>query len=199
MEAGKSSRIARKRSRRVACGGRNTASGLVANKGKMMKRPRHGIEKTKQGGIRVRCVRQAVVFLCLLIAVSMLVAGCGGILLYDRTQVPVIGVGEGLRPVISWTPVEAYELSVYEGTEDGNGFGVIWSARGTGGYANNLMSPVTYGLPPPGSDVREAPPLERGKTYTVTVFRKDPKGGGDGFTNTRHRYVGKKTFVAGGD
>jgi hypothetical protein len=135
----------------------------------------------------------------LLAAAALLLAGCGGIHLYDKKQVPVVSVGDGLRPVISWTPEEAYELNVYEGTEDGNGFGVIWYARGSGGYENNLRSPVTYGVPPPGSEVRAAPPLERGKTYTASVFRKDPKGRGDGFTNTRHRYVGSKTFVAGGD
>jgi hypothetical protein len=44
--------------------------------------------------------------------------------------------------------------------------------------------------------MREAPPLEPDKTYTVSIFRKDPRGGGDGFTETGHRYVGTKTFVA---
>ncbi len=126
----------------------------------------------------------------------MQVAGCGGIHLSDSDQEPVVNVGAGLRPVISWTPPDAYELNVYEGAEDGNGFGVLWTARQGSDYANNLRSPVTYGAPPPGSEVGEAPPLEQGKTYTVSVFRKDPKGKGDGFFNTRHRYVGTKTFVA---
>ena len=136
------------------------------------------------------------VVLILFIASAVLPAGCGGFHLYDKGQVPVISVGEGLRPVISWTPGEAFVLDVYEGSEDGDGFGVIWTARVGSGYENNLRSPVTYGIPPPGSDVSEAPPLEPDKTYTVTVFRKDPKGQGDGFSNTRHRYVGKLTFVA---
>lgn len=141
---------------------------------------------------------QRITFSCLLTVVGLLVAGCSGVHLYDQTQVPVISVGEGLRPVIVWTAEEAYQLSVYEGPDDGNGFGVLWSASVGSSYANNLRSPVTYGIPPPGSEVREAPPLEQGKTYTVTVFRKDPNGSGEGFFNTHHRYIGKKTFVAGG-
>ena len=124
-------------------------------------------------------------------------AGCGGVHCYDESQVPAITVGEGLQPMISWTPDTAYELKVYEGAEDGDSFGVIWYASGGGGYDNNLQSPVTYGVPPAGSEGRGAPDLEAGKTYTVTVTRKDPKGSGDGFQNTRHRYHGKQTFVAG--
>lgn len=126
----------------------------------------------------------------------LLIVGCAGMHGFDERQVPVVNVGPGLQPVISWTPVEAYELNMYEGTKDGDGFGVIWTARGGGDYDNLLRSPVTYGVPPVGSEMRGAPPLESGKTYTVTVVRKDPKGGGDGFTNTRHRYIGMKTFTA---
>ena len=132
-----------------------------------------------------------------LFAVLVGMAGCGDMHCYDKSQVPVITVGDGLRPEIAWTPVEVYELSVYEGAEDGDGFGGIWYDKGPGGYDNNLRSPVTYGVPPAGSEVRDAPPLEAGKTYTVTVTRKDPKGSGSGFGNTRRRYHGKQTFVAG--
>ncbi len=132
----------------------------------------------------------------LLAAAALLLTGCAGWHFFDKSQVPVVTVSQGLRPVISFTPDTAYELSVYEGEEDGNGFGVIWSARGPGGYENNLQSPVTYGVPPAGSEMGDAPPLEKGQTYTITVFRKDPKGSGDGFFNTRHRYVGQVTFVA---
>ena len=114
----------------------------------------------------------------------------------DNRQVPVITVSGGLRPTISFTPDAAYELRVYEGSEDGDGFGVLWSARGPGGFENNLRSPVIYGIPPAGYDGQEAAPLEPGKTYTITVFRKDPQGSGDGFQNTRHRYDGLLTFVA---
>lgn len=122
--------------------------------------------------------------------------GCGSAHTFNNNEVPVITVGPGLQPVISWTPTAAYELNVYEGTEDGDGFGAIWTVRVGNSYDNNLQSPVTYGVPPTGADVKEAPPLEAGKTYTVAIFRKDPLGSGDGFTNTRHRYVGTATFVA---
>ena len=115
---------------------------------------------------------------------------------FDHTQVPQIDVGKGLRPEISWTPSPAYTLSVYEGDKDGDGFGVIWYATGTGGYENRLHSPVTYGIPPANSEVAAGPPLQSGKTYTVSINRKDERGGGDGFTNTRRRYVGTRTFVA---
>jgi hypothetical protein len=122
-----------------------------------------------------------------------------GIHFYDESQVPKITVGAGLRPVISFTPGEAYQIMVYEGAEDGDGIGAIWSATGPGGYENNLKSPVTYGIPPEGYDGAGADPLVAGKTYTVTVYRKDPKGKGDSFLNTSRRYDGKLTFVAGPD
>ena len=141
----------------------------------------------------------AVVVICLVLAgAAWLVVRQMGIHLWDDNQVPVITVSSGLRPIISFTPDAAYSLSVYEGSEDGDGFGVIWHARGPGGFENNLRSPVTYGIPPEGSEGREAPPLEPGKTYTISIFRTDPKGGGDGFFNTHHRYVGTKTFVVVG-
>lgn len=139
----------------------------------------------------------AVLVTCLVLAgAAWLVAWQMGIHLWDNSQVPVITVSSGLHPVISFTPDTAYELSVYEGSADGDGFGTIWHARGPGSFENNLRSPVTYGLPPEGFEGREAPPLEAGKIYTVSIFRKDPKGGGDSFLNTRHRYVGITTFVA---
>jgi len=124
---------------------------------------------------------------------------------FDESQVPVVTVGRGLTPEISWSPSPAYELRVYAGDKDGDLSEVIevqgvvppaWYARGPGGYENRLQSPVTYGVPPPGSEVAAAPPLVAGATYTVTVLRKDEKGSGDGFTARRHRYVGTLTFVA---
>lgn len=122
-----------------------------------------------------------------------------GVHLWDDSQVPIITVSEGLNPVFTFTPDAAYELNVYEGSEDGDGLGVLWNARGPGSFENNLHSPVTYGVPPEGFEGQTAEPLEVGKTYTVVIFRKDPKGQGDGFTNTRHRYVGSTTFTATGD
>jgi hypothetical protein len=130
------------------------------------------------------------------VALALAVLGAAGCNVFDQAQVPVISVGKGLRPEISWTPELAYQLTVYEGDRDGNGFGAIWSASVGGGYENRLRSPVTYGVPPAQSEVAAAPPLELGRTYTVTVFRKDERGSGEGFFNTRHRYVGLRTFIA---
>ncbi len=132
----------------------------------------------------------------LLLGFLLATAGCGGAHLFDADEVPTVEVGVGLRPLISWSPPEAYELNVYRGDRDGDGIGALWTARGPGGYENNLRAPVTYGVPPPDSEVAGAPPLEAGQTYTAVVVRKDPKGSGDGFFNTRHRYVGRRTFVA---
>ena len=39
---------------------------------------------------------------------------------FDERQVPVIQVGGGLQPVISWSPSPAYELRVYAGDKDGD-------------------------------------------------------------------------------
>ncbi len=105
-------------------------------------------------------------------------------------------MGNGLRPEISWTPSPVYQLQVYEGAEDRNGIGVLWTVAGPGGYENALASPIVNGVPPSGSYYTSAPPLQAGRTYTVTVTRKDEEGGGDGFFNTRNRSVGVRTFVA---
>ena len=130
----------------------------------------------------------------LLVVALSTITGCG-IHSFDESQVPVISVdASGTRPVISWTPEQAYRLDVYAGEQDGDGLSVLWNVR-PAEYANQLNSPVTYGVVPAGFDVRAAPPLEVGQTYTVTVRRKDPKGTGDGFTNTHKNYVGKKTFI----
>ena len=130
-----------------------------------------------------------------LAALALLLAGCG-LHFYDKREEPVVTVGGGLHPEITWTPATAYELNVYAGDKDGDGFGVLWTAKMPGGFENTLQSPVTYGVTPAGSEVRPAAPLEPGKTYTVVVFRKDPKRQGDGFTSTGYRYVGTATFVA---
>lgn len=122
------------------------------------------------------------------------ITGCG-IHSFDKSQVPVVSVDSaGVRPVISWMPKQAYRLDVYASAQDGDGLGVVWSTYANE-HANQLNSPVTYGVVPAGSTGRAAPPLEVGQTYTVTVRRKDPQGTGDGFTNTHRSYVGKKTFV----
>lgn len=112
-----------------------------------------------------------------------LLASCAGLGFYDKAQEPVITVGAGLQPEIAWAPGDAWELNVYEGTEDGDGFGSIWNAKMGGGYENSLRSPVIYGVPPKGSEVRAAPPLEAGKSYTVVVHRKDPQRSGMALPN----------------
>ena len=93
----------------------------------------------------------------LAVAAAIGLAACNP---FDDSQVPVIAVGPGLRPAISWTPSPAYELRVYVGDQDGDRSDVIakqglvlpvWYATGSGGYQNALHSPVTYGVPPPGS------------------------------------------------
>jgi hypothetical protein len=101
------------------------------------------------------------------IGVVLTAASCNR---FDRSEVPMVTVGTGLRPEISWSPSPAYTLTVYEGEKDG--------------------------VPPSNSGVAAAPPLQAGKTYTVVVLRKDEKGSGDGFMNTRRRYVGTRTFAA---
>jgi hypothetical protein len=143
-------------------------------------------------------VTVGILIICILFAgLAGYIAWDMGIHFWDDSQVPVISVSEGLRPVITFTPDAAFELNVYEGSEDLDGFDSLWYARGPdSSFENHLRSPVTYGVPPEGSEGQEAPPLEAGKTYTISIFRKDPTGGGDGFFNTRHRYVGLKTFVA---
>ncbi len=137
-------------------------------------------------------IRSRGVVLALLVGASIGM-GCG---VFGRSEEPVVSVGKGLRPEIAWTPGPAYLLRVYPGSEDGDGMGVLWTVGGPGGYENALHSPVTYGVPPVGSEYGGAPPLEAGKTYTVTVTVMDESGSGDGFFNTRRDKVGAHTFVA---
>jgi hypothetical protein len=102
-----------------------------------------------------------------------------------------VSVGKGLRPQYSWTPSPAYLLQVYEGAEDKDGLGVLWSVAGSGGYENKLASPVAHGVPPAGSEYGASPPLVAGKTYTVTVTRKDDKGSGDSFLTRTTSTLGR--------
>lgn len=142
-----------------------------------------------------------IVAVLLLLAVVILggIAWSIGIHFWDDSQLPIITVSNGLRPTITFEPEQAYTLTVYEGSENKDGLDVLWSARGSSAYENDLSSPVVYGVPPAGSDGQTAEPLIAGQTYTVVIFRKDPKGGGDGFLNTRHRYEGMLTFTAVGE
>lgn len=118
---------------------------------------------------------------------------------FDNTQVPVVSVNVSTTapPQISFQPNGAQLVRVYRGASAGDGYttSLVWSIAATS--KNSLTSSITYGTVPSGGNV-DVPlkPLVLGETYTVQVTREDPKGTGDGFTNTRHRYVGTKTFVA---
>lgn len=128
----------------------------------------------------------------LLIAFSLSIVSCHR---YDPKEQPVVKVSSGLRPEISWDPPNAWRIQVYEGQFDGDGFKVLWSCSANR-YANEMNSPVVYGEPPEDGYGEPAPPLEAGEIYTIIVDRHDDKGSGDGFTNTRKRYMGTITFVA---
>lgn len=115
--------------------------------------------------------------------------------MYDAKEQPVVRVSSGLQPEISWDPPNAWRIQVYKGPFDGDGFNVLWS-RSANRYANEMNSPVIYGESREDVYGETAPPLEAGEIYTVIVDRHDDKGSGDGFTNTRKRYMGTITFVA---
>ena len=62
-------------------------------------------------------------------------------------------------------------------------------------HPNRISSPVRYASAPAGSTTDVvAGSLVPGETYSVEVTQNDPKGSGDGFTNTRNRYLGVTTF-----
>ena len=110
--------------------------------------------------------------------------GCG-IHRFDHSKVPIISVSKGQNPTISWTPPNAYQIGIDEGDQVGNGsIGEIWNKGRRTGYSNKLNSPIKVEVT-----------LTLGKTYSIYVQRKDPKGTGNGFSNTHKRYIGTKTFV----
>jgi hypothetical protein len=119
---------------------------------------------------------------------------------YDPTQVPrVVATTGGTAALsISWQPEGAQLVRVYRGATAGDGYtlALVWSVAATA--RNSLASPVPYGSAAPagGSTDRASSPLVPGEVYTVQVTRQDPKGTGDGFTNTANRYVGTVTFTA---
>lgn len=106
------------------------------------------------------------------------------------TQTPASGVA------IGWHPEGAQLIRVYRGASAGDGYDVnlMWSVAAT--TQNSLRSLVSYGVAPSGgtTDV-PAKALVTGETYTVQVTRQDPKGTGDGFSNTSNRYIGTATFT----
>jgi hypothetical protein len=116
---------------------------------------------------------------------------------YDASQRPTVTVtvGGAEAPVrIGWQPADAQVVRVYTGTGDTGA--LVWSVSATG--ANTLVSGLAYGEASPIGGATDVParPLAAGATYTVEVIRRDPKGSGDGFTNTSNRYVGTARFTA---
>lgn len=119
---------------------------------------------------------------------------------YDPTQVPrVVATTVGTATLtISWQPAGAQLVRVYRGATAGDGYtaALVWSVAATAG--NSLTSPLSYGTTAPSggrTDVASRP-LVPGEVYTVQVTRQDPRGTGDGFTNTSKGYVGTATFTA---
>jgi hypothetical protein len=119
---------------------------------------------------------------------------------FDATQVPKITITPVVAlplVVIAYEPQGAALIRVYRGTVAGQGYGedLWWSVAATSG--NSLPNRIEYGttvFAGGGIDVA-AKPLALGQPYTVQVSRLDPKGKGDGFTNTGNRYVSTQTFT----
>lgn len=118
---------------------------------------------------------------------------------FDATQQPVVAVTQGSVAgdvTIAWQPSGAQLVRVYRGATAGSGYTetLVWSIAAT--TPNSLVSGVRYGATPSGATTdAPAKPLASGAIYTVQVTRADPKGSGDGFTNTSNRYVGTATFT----
>ncbi len=120
---------------------------------------------------------------------------------FDAAQQPQVavaaGAGKSSTVVISWIPAGAQLVRVYRGATAGDGYSpnLMWSIAATS--ANSLKTGVIYGTTTPVGGQTDAPakPLVPGEVYTVQVTRSDPKGGGDGFTNTKNQYIGTASFV----
>lgn len=119
---------------------------------------------------------------------------------FDTAQVPQITVTPVVAiPVVrfTWQPAGAQLLRVYRGGAAGDGYtdALVWSIAATGN--NTLVSGLEYGDKVLQGGTTDVPskPMIPGQTYTVEVTRRDPKGTGDGFTNTSNRYVASKTFA----
>jgi hypothetical protein len=136
----------------------------------------------------------------LLIGAAWAVAACDANP-FDATQQPQVAVaagsGKSSTVVITWQPAGAQLVRVYRGAAAGDGYtaSLMWSIAATS--ANSLASGVIYGTASPTGGQTDVPAkaLVAGETYTVQVTRRDPKGTGDGFTNTGNQYVGTASFV----
>jgi hypothetical protein len=147
-------------------------------------------------GRRACCAARVVIL-------AALVAGACDVNPYDATQEPRVTVTQGAAEstvTIGWQPDGAQLVRVYRGGVAGDGYGeaLQWSIVAEG--ENSLRSAVRYGEEPLGGATDVPPrPLVAGQTYTVEVTRRDPRGSGDGFTNTRNRYVGVAVFTFRGE
>ena len=137
--------------------------------------------------------------LALLLTVLLLPISCS-VNPFDQNQVPIIGIQQEGELMINWTPGGARDVRVLKGRVDPKdpkqtrppSQNVMWSI---GMQEQPVRSPVTYGKKQEGTWASEAQPLVSGETYTVYVLRDDPKGSGDGFTNTRNVYEAVAVFV----
>lgn len=138
-------------------------------------------------------------FSTLLIAGTLALVSCS-INPFNEGEVPVIDVRKGNsgEMVISWKPQGAWHVRVLEGEVDPKdpvntrppSKNVIW---GIGEAERPVRSPVTVGVEQTGTETTGEPKeLVAGRTYSVYVLRHDPKGSGDGFTNTRNTYEAVK-------
>jgi hypothetical protein len=138
---------------------------------------------------------------CLLLAISLpvLLSRCDSNS-FDSAQVPRVTATPNLSlPVVFFTflPDSVQQIRVYRGATAGDGYtdALVWSLVATA--KNSIRSGVEYGRAAAAGAMTDVPakPLLAGQTYTVQVTRADPKGTGDGFTNTSNRYVGTATFA----
>ncbi|MGB3543936.1 hypothetical protein [Rubrivirga sp.] len=117
---------------------------------------------------------------------------------FDESQQPSVRVQAGSPPVFSWVPQGARSVQVFRGANvtDALEGAQVWAVVATDGE-NGIQSPVTYGVIPEGGENNvSARALEAGQPYTVYVRRDDPRGTGDGFTNTNNEYSDAATFIA---
>ena len=144
---------------------------------------------------RQRCGR-----LALALMVALVVNACDANP-FDPAQQPQVAVtagsGKSSTVVISWQPAGAQLVRVYRGAAAGDGYtaNLMWSIAATS--TNSLTTAVLYGTTTPVGGQTDAPakPLVPGEVYTVQVTRSDPKGSGDGFTNTKNSYIGTASFA----
>jgi len=117
---------------------------------------------------------------------------------FDRAQVPVLSVANGTPPVFSWTPAGASFFRVFRGGSTRDGLApIVWAVLAKTPRSNGLAGPITYGVVPATADENvPAQALVAGQTYTAELVRHDPKGTGDGFTNTSNTYRDTVVFVA---